>query len=99
MIKSILPDNVTVEQVFKALETETTALFEHLEFSFLVDYPVFAPRSKGANTDSPATGAPEGSSTLLLPRYLRAASNGPRTPQRRRLTTVRIHASAGTADA
>lgn len=35
-IKSIPPDNVTVEQVFKALETETAALFEHLDFSFLV---------------------------------------------------------------
>ena len=42
-IKSILPDNATVEQVFKALKTETAALFEHLDFSFLVDYPVFAP--------------------------------------------------------
>ena len=45
--KSILPDNATVEQVFKALETETTALFKHLEFSFLVDYPVFAPDPRG----------------------------------------------------
>jgi hypothetical protein len=41
--KSVLPDNATVEQVFKALETETTALFEHLDRSFLADYPVFAP--------------------------------------------------------
>lgn len=35
--KSDLPDNDTVEQVFKALETETTALFEHLDLSFLTE--------------------------------------------------------------
>jgi hypothetical protein len=45
--KSVLPDNATVEQVFKALETETAALFEHLDFSFLADYPVFAPSDRG----------------------------------------------------
>ena len=45
--KAVLPDNDTVEQVFKALETETTALFEHLDFSFLMDLPVFAPDSRG----------------------------------------------------
>ncbi len=45
--KAVLPDTDTVEQVFKALETETTALFEQLDFSFLVDLPVFAPDSRG----------------------------------------------------
>jgi hypothetical protein len=45
--KSVLPDNATVEQVFKALETETAALFEHLDFSFLIDYPVFVPSDRG----------------------------------------------------
>jgi len=45
--KSVLPGNATVEQVFKALETETAALFEHLDFSFLVDYSVFAPDPRG----------------------------------------------------
>ncbi len=45
-IKSVLPDSDTVEQVFKTLETETTALFEHLDLSFLIDYPVFAPSSR-----------------------------------------------------
>jgi len=45
--KSVLPSNDTVEQVFKALETETGALFEHLDLSFLMDYPVFAPRIGG----------------------------------------------------
>lgn len=44
---SVLPDNVTVEQVFKALETETVALFEYLNLSFLIDYPVFAPADRG----------------------------------------------------
>lgn len=44
---SVLPDNATVEQVFKTLDTETTALFEHLDLSFLVDYPVFAPDLRG----------------------------------------------------
>lgn len=45
--KSVLPHNDTVEQVLKALETETTALFEHLNLSFLTDYPVFAPDPRG----------------------------------------------------
>jgi hypothetical protein len=45
--KSVLPSNDTVEQVFKALETETTALFEHLDLSFLTDYSVFAPDPRG----------------------------------------------------
>ena len=45
--KAVLPDNDTVEQVFKALETETTALFENLDLSFLMDLPVFAPNSRG----------------------------------------------------
>ena len=45
--KSVLPSNDTVEQVFKALETETAALFEHLDLSFLMDYPVFAPDPRG----------------------------------------------------
>jgi hypothetical protein len=45
--KSLLPSNDTVEQVFKAPETETTALFEHLDLSFLTDYPVFAPDPRG----------------------------------------------------
>jgi len=45
--KSVLPSNDTVEQVFKVLETETTALFEHLDLSFLTDYSVFAPDPRG----------------------------------------------------
>lgn len=45
--KAVLPDNDTIAQVFKALETETTALFEQLELSFLTDYPVFAPDPRG----------------------------------------------------
>ncbi len=45
--KAVLPDNNTVAQVFKALETETTALFENLDLAFLTDYPVFAPDSRG----------------------------------------------------
>jgi hypothetical protein len=44
---SVLPDNATVEQVFKTLDTETTALFEQLDLSFLTDYPVFAPDPRG----------------------------------------------------
>ena len=44
---SVLPENNTVEQVFKTLETETTALFEQLDLSFLMDYAVFAPDSRG----------------------------------------------------
>ncbi len=45
--KAVLPDNDTVAQVSKALETETTALLEHLDLLFLMDYPVFAPDSRG----------------------------------------------------
>ena len=44
---SVLPHKATVEQVFKTLDTETTALFEQLDLSFLVDYPVFAPDLRG----------------------------------------------------
>ena len=44
---SVLPDNATVEQVFKTLDTETTALFEQLDLLFLTDYPVFAPLDRG----------------------------------------------------
>jgi hypothetical protein len=44
---SILPSNDTVELVFKTLETETTALFEHLDLSFPPDYPVFVPDQRG----------------------------------------------------
>jgi len=44
---SVLPSNGTVELVFKTLETETKALFEHLDLSFLTDYPVFAPDLRG----------------------------------------------------
>jgi hypothetical protein len=58
-----------------------------------------SPPIRGANTDSPTTGTPERPPSLLLPRYLRAASNSARTPQRGCLATVWIHASAGTADA
>ena len=45
--KSVLTDNATVKQVFKSLDTETTALFEVLDLSFLMGYPVFAPDSRG----------------------------------------------------
>lgn len=38
----VLPNNAMVEQVFKTLDTETTALFEQLDLSSLTDYPVFA---------------------------------------------------------
>jgi len=44
---SVLPNNDTVELVFKTLETETTALFEHLDLSFLTDYLVFDPDPRG----------------------------------------------------
>jgi len=62
----VLPNNDTVELVFKTLETETTALFEYLELSFLMEYPVFGPRSEGANTGSRTTGIAEGRPSLLL---------------------------------
>ena len=45
--RAVLQDNDTVEKVLKPLETETTALFEQLEFSFLTDFAVFAPDSSG----------------------------------------------------
>jgi len=46
--KSVLPDNDTVEQVFNALETETAALFDQLDLSFLMDYSGVRPRFEGA---------------------------------------------------
>jgi hypothetical protein len=45
--KAVLPDNDTIVQVFKAMETETTALLEQLDLSFLTDFPVFAPTERG----------------------------------------------------
>jgi len=44
---SVLSDNTTLVQVFKTLETETTALFENLDLSFLTNYSVFASDSRG----------------------------------------------------
>ena len=86
--KSVLPDNDTVEQVFNALETETAALFEQLDLSFLIDHPVFGPLESGANTGPSAARTAEGRPTLLLQRYLRSAADGARTPERRCLAAV-----------
>ena len=83
--KSVLLDNDTVEQVFRTLEIETAALFEHLDLSCLMDHPVFALSDRGANTGSRATRTAERCLSLLLPRYLRSSSDGARTPQQGRL--------------
>ena len=45
--EAVPPDNDTVKQAFKAPETETTALFEHLDFSVLINLLVFRPRIRG----------------------------------------------------
>jgi hypothetical protein len=45
--RTVLSSNDTVEQIFKSLETEMMALFEHLDLSSLTDYPVFAPDPRG----------------------------------------------------
>jgi hypothetical protein len=42
-----LPHQETVAEVLKALETETTALFDYLRLEFLLELPVFAPDPRG----------------------------------------------------
>jgi hypothetical protein len=42
-----LPHQDTIAEVLKSLETETTALFEHLHLQFLFEFPVFAPDPRG----------------------------------------------------
>jgi hypothetical protein len=44
---STLPHQETIAEVLKSLETETTALFEHLDFGFLWEFPVFPPDPRG----------------------------------------------------
>jgi hypothetical protein len=44
---STLPHRETIAKVLKSLETETTALFEHLDLGFLWEFPVFAPDPRG----------------------------------------------------
>ncbi len=44
-----LQNHPSVEELFNHVDTIPLALFEHLEFSFLNEFPVFAP-IRGANT-------------------------------------------------
>jgi transposase len=43
MSTTTLQNNPTVEELFKCVDTIPLTLFEHVEFSFLADYTVFAP--------------------------------------------------------
>jgi len=45
-------EETSIGEFFNVMATETLALFEHLEFDFLEEFDVFAPRSPGANTRS-----------------------------------------------
>jgi len=54
--------------------TETLALFEHLEFGFLTEYTVFAPRRAEANTGSSTIRTLPKLLALLLQEYLRYAA-------------------------
>jgi hypothetical protein len=45
-----LRDDPSVESFFNIVETETLALFEYLSFEFLLEFDVFAPSGRGANT-------------------------------------------------
>ncbi len=47
MWSATLQDDPSVESLFKAVETETLALFEHLFFEFLEEFDVFAPSPPG----------------------------------------------------
>jgi hypothetical protein len=44
---STLPHQETIAEVLKSLETETTALFDHLKLGFLLEFPVFSPDPRG----------------------------------------------------
>jgi len=43
MSTTTLQNHPTVEELFNCVDTIPLALFEHVEFSFLTDFPVFAP--------------------------------------------------------
>lgn len=47
MSTSTLPHQETIAEVLKSLETETTALLDHLSLEFLLEFPVFAPDPQG----------------------------------------------------
>ena len=46
-----LQNHPSVEELFKHVDTIPLALFEHLDFSFLTDFPVFAPDPRGRTRD------------------------------------------------
>lgn len=47
MSSTILREDSTIEAFFDVVETETLALFEHLQFEFLTEFDVFAPTPEG----------------------------------------------------
>ena len=73
-----LHNHTTVEEPFKYMDTIPQALFENLDFTFLIDFPVFAPRS-GANTGSRTIGAAEGHVVLFQPGDLQPRRDRKRT--------------------
>ena len=51
MSATSLQNHPSVEELFKHVDTIPLALFEHLDFSFLTDFPVFAPDPRGRTRD------------------------------------------------
>jgi hypothetical protein len=51
MSATSLQNHPSVEELFKHVDTIPLALFEHLDFSFLTDFPVFAPDPWGRTRD------------------------------------------------
>jgi hypothetical protein len=47
MSSTILREDSYIEAFFDIVETETLALFEHLQFEFLTEFDVFAPAPEG----------------------------------------------------
>jgi hypothetical protein len=48
---STLQEEVSIDEFFNVVATETLALFEHLEFDFLSEFDVFAPARRGRTRD------------------------------------------------
>ena len=86
MSSTILREDSSIDAFFDIVETETLALFEHLQFEFLTEFDVFAP--PGTNTGTLSAGSVSRLSALLLQGHLRHPPGCTRTQQRPRLARM-----------
>ena len=66
-------EEASIHQFFNLVATETLALFEHLEFGFLIEYDVFAPARRGEHGTMSHQNSSE-ALALLLQEHLRYSS-------------------------